>query len=122
MPDARVKTAIENWGPRLIANGIDYNDFVRTTSGIERWEQWLEAWSAAADVHRELAISARDAGRLRSAGEAFLRAAVTYHFAKFVWVLDPEAQSPRHRGRRRSDVRRLGDHRSNRAADRGRAR
>ena len=90
VPDARVQTAIDNWGPRLIANGIDYNDFVRTTSEIERWDQWLDAWVATADVHHALAITAREAGRLQSAGEAFLRAAVTYHFSKFVWVLDPE--------------------------------
>ncbi len=89
-PDARVQAAIDNWGPRLIANGIDYNDFVRTTSSISRWEEWLDAWSATADAHRSLALQARDAGHLQSAGEAFLRAAVTYHFAKFVWVLDPE--------------------------------
>lgn len=90
MPDARVQVAINNWGPRLIANGIDYNDFVRTTSGIERWDEWLEAWTATAEVHHSLAVTARDAGHRQSAGEAFLRAAVTYHFAKFVWVLDPE--------------------------------
>lgn len=90
MPDARVQTAIENWGPRMIGNGIDYNDFVRTTSGIERWEEWLEAWVATADVHHALAVQAREGGQLLSAGEAFLRAAVTYHFSKFVWVLDPE--------------------------------
>jgi pimeloyl-ACP methyl ester carboxylesterase len=87
--DARVRAAIDNWGPRLIANGIDYNDFVRTTSSISLWEEWLDAWSATADMHRSLAVQARDAGHLDSAGEAFLRAAVTYHFAKFVWVLDP---------------------------------
>ncbi len=89
-PDPRVQAAINNWGPRLIANGVDYNDFVRTTSSITRWEEWLDAWTATADEHRSLAVEARDAGHLRSAGEAFLRAAVTYHFAKFVWVVDPE--------------------------------
>ena len=90
VPDDRVRVAIDNWGPRLIANGVDYNDFVRTTAAIERWDEWLDAWTATADVHRSLAVQARDAGYLHSAGEAFLRAAVTYHFAKFVWVLDPE--------------------------------
>jgi 2,6-dihydroxypseudooxynicotine hydrolase len=88
--DARVQAAIDNWAPRLIANGVDYNDFVRVTSSISRWDEWLDAWTAAADVHRTLGVQARGAGRLQSAGEAFLRAAVTYHFAKFVWVLDPE--------------------------------
>jgi 2,6-dihydroxypseudooxynicotine hydrolase len=90
VPDARVQAAIDNWAPRLIANGIDFNDFVRTTSAIERWEEWLDAWTATAEVHHALAVEAREAGHDRSAGEAFLRAAVSYHFAKFVWVLDPE--------------------------------
>ncbi len=90
VPDARVQAAIDNWGPRLIANGVDFNDFVQTTSAISRWDQWLDAWSATANVHHSLATEARDAGQLQSAGEAFLRAAVTYHFAKFVWVIDPD--------------------------------
>jgi dienelactone hydrolase len=90
MPDARVQAAVVNWGPRLIANGVDYNDFVRTTSGIESWEQWLGAWTATAEVHRALAQAARAHGYARSAGEAYLRAAVCFHFAKFVWVLEPE--------------------------------
>jgi pimeloyl-ACP methyl ester carboxylesterase len=91
MPDARVQSAIDNWGPRLISNGVDYNDFVRTTAAISRWEEWLGAWRATAEVHEELALRAREQGLDRSAGEAFLRAAVTHHFAKFVWVLDVEA-------------------------------
>jgi 2,6-dihydroxypseudooxynicotine hydrolase len=88
--DARVRAAIDNWASRLIANGVDFNDFYRTTSSISRWDEWLDAWTATADVHHRLALQARDEGHLRSAGEAFLRAAVTYHFAKFVWVIDPE--------------------------------
>jgi pimeloyl-ACP methyl ester carboxylesterase len=90
VPDARVQAAIDNWGSRLIANGVDYNDFRRVTSSLERWDDWLDAWTATADVHREQAERAREAGRDLSAGEAFVRAAVCYHFAKFVWVLDVE--------------------------------
>jgi pimeloyl-ACP methyl ester carboxylesterase len=88
VPDARVQAAIDNWGPRLIANGVDYNDFRRVTSSLERWDDWLDAWWATADGHREQAERARDAGREVTAGEAFVRAAVCYHFAKFVWVVD----------------------------------
>jgi pimeloyl-ACP methyl ester carboxylesterase len=91
MPDARVQAAIDNWGPRLIANGVDYNDFVRTTAAIRRWAQWLDAWSETAHVHEEVALRAESDGHLRTAGEGYLRAAVSYHFAKFVWVLDPES-------------------------------
>ena len=89
MADARVQSAIDNWGPRLIANGVDYNDFVRTTASISRWEEWLDAWSATADMHRELAEQALSSGPLAAArARRSLRAAVSYHFAKFVWVLD----------------------------------
>jgi pimeloyl-ACP methyl ester carboxylesterase len=91
MPDARVQAAIDHWAPRFIAMGVDYNDFVRTTGGIERSEDWLNAWTALAEEHLELAADAEAAGRGRTAGEAYLRAAVCLHFGKFVWVLDVAA-------------------------------
>ena len=90
MPDARVQAAIDNWAPRFTTNGIDPNDFVATTRRIERWDEWLDAWCATAEVHLGLAEEARAAGHSHSAGEAFARAAVCFHFAKFVWVLVPE--------------------------------
>lgn len=90
MPDARVQAAIENWASRLIANGVDYNDFRRVTGSLDRWDDWLDAWVQCADGHREQAERARDAGHKLTAGEAFVRAAVAYHFAKFVWVVDAE--------------------------------
>jgi pimeloyl-ACP methyl ester carboxylesterase len=91
MPDRRVQAAIDHWAPRFIKMGVDYNEFVRTTGRVERWEDWLDAWSAAADEHLERAGAAEAAGRSRSAGEAYLHAALCLHFAKFVWVLDADA-------------------------------
>jgi 2,6-dihydroxypseudooxynicotine hydrolase len=88
--DAKLETVISNWGPRMIANGVDYNDFVRTTGSVASWDGWLGAWTATAESHREQALEARERRRTRSAGEAFLRAAICFHFAKFVWVLDVE--------------------------------
>ena len=91
MPDARVQAAIDHWAPRFIVMGVDYNDFVRTTGRIERWDEWLPAWSETADEHLSLARDAEEAGRGRSAGEAYLHAALCLHFGKFVWVLDAAA-------------------------------
>jgi pimeloyl-ACP methyl ester carboxylesterase len=91
MPDRRVQAAIDHWAPRFITMGVDYNEFVRTTGRIERWEDWLDAWSAVADEHLDRAGVAEAAGRGRSAGEAYLHAALCLHFAKFVWVLDADA-------------------------------
>ena len=89
--DARVQVAVEHWAPRFIAMGVDYNDFVRATGRIRRWEDWLGVWCALAGEHLELAGEAEAAGRPRSAGEAYLHAALCLHFGKFVWVLDAAA-------------------------------
>ena len=88
MPDARVQAAIDNWAPRMVSQGIDYNDFVRITARIERWGEWLDAWYEMAEVHLGLAGEAESLGRLLTAGEAFVRAALCFHFAKYVWVVD----------------------------------
>jgi pimeloyl-ACP methyl ester carboxylesterase len=90
MADARVQAAIEHWASRFIQNGVDYNDFVRTTARIDSWDQWLEEWSRTANEHEAYALESEAAGRGRTAGEAWLRAAVSRHFGKFVWTLDPE--------------------------------
>jgi dienelactone hydrolase len=89
VPDARVQAAIDHWAPRFVQAGVDYNDFLTTTAGVETWEQWLDAWLENGDMHAELAREAAERGRRRSAGEAWARAAVAYHFAKFVWMVDP---------------------------------
>jgi pimeloyl-ACP methyl ester carboxylesterase len=87
MSDARVQAAIDNWAPRFVANGVDFNDFQRTTARIETWDEWLPAWVEAGEAHEALA---EEAGSSLTAGEAYVRAALAYHFAKFVWVVDVE--------------------------------
>lgn len=90
MPDARVEAAVANWAPRFVAQGVDFNDFRRTTAGIETWAEWLPAWVATAARHRDLAEEAESEGRSLTAGEAWVRAALCYHFAKFVWIVEVE--------------------------------
>jgi pimeloyl-ACP methyl ester carboxylesterase len=88
VPDKKIASAVLNWAPRFTSQGVDYNDFVRVTAGLERWDDWLDAWSANGDTHAELAERAEERGRTLSAGEAWVRAALSYHFAKFVWMVD----------------------------------
>ena len=86
--DAKVASAISHWAPRFVSNGVLLADFEEVTASISRWDDWCAAWSARAAVHEALAKeSLEDAYRL-SAGEHFVRAAMYYHFAKFVFVQD----------------------------------
>jgi 2,6-dihydroxypseudooxynicotine hydrolase len=88
VPDARVEAAIAHWAPRFVTQGIDYNDFRATTVNLDRWEDWLDAWCTTGDRHADLAREAAAAGHSLTAGEAWVRAALCYHFAKFVWMVD----------------------------------
>ena len=80
--------ALRNWHPRMLANGVDYNDAEETLKRVESWDDWCRAWCATAAIHEDLAREALERGRRRTAAEAFLSASVTYHFAQFVWDED----------------------------------
>ena len=86
--DEYVASARSHWGPRFTANGVLATDFERVLDGLESWDDWCAAWSEAAAIHEDLGTEALEQGRLRSAGSHFSTAAVTYHFAKFVFVRD----------------------------------
>jgi pimeloyl-ACP methyl ester carboxylesterase len=88
VPDERVQAAIGNWAPRFVSQGVDFNDFQRVTSRVEVWAEWLPAWVENGDLHAGLAREAEELGRTLSAGEAWNHAALSYHFAKFVWMVD----------------------------------
>jgi dienelactone hydrolase len=96
MTDARVKSAIDHWAPRFVANGIALADFQEVTGSIERWEDWCRAWCSRAAVHEELGQQALAGGFKLSAGEHFTRAGVCYHFSKFVFVIDTEQMRAAH--------------------------
>jgi hypothetical protein len=86
--DARVEAAISHWAPRFVINGVPLTDFQEVTAGIDRWEDWCSAWSARAAIHEELGDKALASGFNVSAGEHYTRAAVCYHFGKFLFVND----------------------------------
>ena len=90
MADADIQAAIAHWAPRFTTQGVDPNDFRRVTQSITQWDDWLDAWCANGDLHAGLAEEAASLDRNLTAGQAWMRAALSYHFAKFVWVLDME--------------------------------
>ncbi len=96
MPDALVLSAIENWSPRFVTNGVDIADFNRLTSSIERWSDWCKTWSKAGNEHRLLGEEALASGEHLSAGAHLAQAAVYYHFAKFLFVDYPDEMRTAH--------------------------
>src|SRR5262245_48023168 len=86
--DPRVEAAISHWGPRFVANGVPLSDFEEVTRSVTRWEDWCGAWVARGDIHCGLGESALADGYSRSAGAHLTRAAVCYHFGKFLFVND----------------------------------
>jgi 2,6-dihydroxypseudooxynicotine hydrolase len=89
MKDTRVASAISHWAPRFVSNGVLLADFEEVTASLERWDDWCAAWSARAKLHEDLGKESLGDGHRLSAGEHFVRAAMYYHFAKFVFVQDP---------------------------------
>lgn len=86
--DPRVASAISHWAPRFVANGIILTDFQEVTANLRSWEEWCAAWSARADLHEALGRDALAKRNFISAAEHLSRAAVYYHFAKFLFVQD----------------------------------
>jgi 2,6-dihydroxypseudooxynicotine hydrolase len=95
-PDARVVGAVTHWGHRFTANGTDYADFAVTLGRITRWADWCREWGVTATRYEQIAKAAEDAGQRQTAVGAWQRAALAWHWGKFVFVDDPEQQRAAH--------------------------
>ncbi|HEX5572648.1 MAG TPA: hypothetical protein VFX31_14725, partial [Ktedonobacterales bacterium] len=87
--DARVRTAVTNWAPRFLANGVDPNDYQRVTNHITDWASWLPAWSASGAMHQRMGEEAERDGQHESVAYHLFHAAMAYHFGKFLAVDSP---------------------------------
>src|SRR6266850_1296679 len=96
MKDPRVSSAISHWAPRFVSNGVLLADFEEVTASLERWEDWCAAWSGRARLHEDLGRDSLQDGFRLTAGEHLVRAAIYYHFAKFVFVHDPKQMRAAH--------------------------
>jgi dipeptidyl aminopeptidase/acylaminoacyl peptidase len=95
-PDARVAGAAAHWGYRFTANGTDYGDFAATLARITSWADWCREWGVTATQYEQLAEAAEDAGQADTAVGAWQRAALAWHWGKFVFVDDPVQQRAAH--------------------------
>ncbi len=95
-PDKRVAAAAAHWAARFVANGTSYPDFEATMARIGRWDDWCREWGRTARHYEQLAETAEAVGRTVTAGEAWRRAALCWHWGKFVFTDHPEEQRAAH--------------------------
>jgi dienelactone hydrolase len=94
--DPRVEAAISHWAPRFVANGVPLADFQEVTAACERWEDWCRLWSERAAIHEALGAEALAEHHHLSAAGHYTRAALCYHFGKFLFVIDPAQMKRAH--------------------------
>src|SRR5579859_3694457 len=88
--DEQVQSAIDNWAPRFISNGIDANDFQRVINSIERWDDWCQKWSECGAMHEQMGEQAEADEQYESAAYHYFHAAISYHFGKYLFVHRPQ--------------------------------
>jgi predicted amidohydrolase/dienelactone hydrolase len=94
--DERVAAANAHWKARFIANGTSYSDFQATMARITAWDDWCREWGRTGQYYERLAETADEAGLKVTAGEAWRRAALCWHWGKFVFVDDLDQQRAAH--------------------------
>ena len=65
--------------PRLIGSGVDYNDAMAVIAGMKEVADWSRGWEAAGARHEARGDAALAAGNKVTAGEAYFRAAISFH-------------------------------------------
>jgi 2,6-dihydroxypseudooxynicotine hydrolase len=94
--DERVRAATAHWAPRIVANGTDYVDFLATLSRISTWDDWCRQWGVTAAGYEAIAERAEARGRRLTAAGAWRRAALCWHWGKFVFTEHPDQQRAAH--------------------------
>jgi dienelactone hydrolase len=94
--DPRVAAAITHWAPRFVSNGVDIGIFEATLARIDRWELWCSEWAESGRRFEQLAAAAEASGKRVTAGQAWVRAALCWHFGKFVFMDDMQQQRAAH--------------------------
>jgi 2,6-dihydroxypseudooxynicotine hydrolase len=88
--DPQVDLIFSHFIPRYEATGVDPNDLRRLMTEIDRWPDWCKRWTALGLRHERLADEAKRQGRQLTAAEAYVRAAIYYHYGKHLFAEHPD--------------------------------
>jgi pimeloyl-ACP methyl ester carboxylesterase len=88
--DGRLESLYRRFTWRILSNYVTPWEFEQLREAITDYEQWCGRWSQAAEGHVQRGDTALAAGRLLTAGDAYLRATLFYHWASFMFSHDQE--------------------------------
>ncbi len=88
MTDRDVEVTFERFTWRFLSHYVGPWELARLREKIESWDQWCDVWSEAAAHHVGVAERAETGGHRITAGEAYIRAALFYHWATFLYGHD----------------------------------
>lgn len=87
--DPQVDLIFSHFIPRYEATGVDPNDLRALMPRVTRWDDWCRKWSEEGRRHEDLAEQATRDGLQRTAAEAYVRAAIYYHYGKHLFADRP---------------------------------
>jgi dienelactone hydrolase len=88
--DDRLESMYRRFTWRILSNYVSPWEFEELRAQIDDYEHWCAAWCQRAEGHIERGDEALAAGRARTAGDAYLRAGLFYHWASFMFSHDQE--------------------------------
>lgn len=86
--DTRLESMYRRFSWRIMSNSVSPWEFEKLKEEITDYEQWCSKWSERAAEHVARGDEAAAAGRKISAGEAYIRAGLFYHWASFMFTHD----------------------------------
>jgi dienelactone hydrolase len=86
--DGRLESMYRRFTWRILSNYVTPWEFEQLKAQISDYERWCAAWSAHAAAHVARGDDALAAGHTVTAGDAYLRGALAYHWASFVFTHD----------------------------------
>jgi dienelactone hydrolase len=86
--DGRLESMYHRFTWRILSNYVTPWEFEQLKAEITSYEQWCSAWSRLAREHLARGDEALAAGHRLTAGDAYLRGALAYHWASFVFTHD----------------------------------
>jgi 2,6-dihydroxypseudooxynicotine hydrolase len=88
--DDRLESMYRRFTWRILSNYVSPWEFEQLREEISDYEQWCAAWCKQAERHLQRGDEALAAGRRLTAGDAYLRAGLFYHWASFMFSHDQE--------------------------------